>query len=132
MFKKLFLSLIILSTLASEGGAYFSADLLDYYLVSLSRFDSMQDGQVSNESAVPEHISKANGTPAAFYKVISQNAFELKELTQHNYYDFTAIPIISAGLAFIIILFLFISRNVFLYSRPSFLGHTDSSPPVCC
>ncbi len=132
MFKKLFLSIIILSTLASEGGAYFSADLLDYYLVNLTRLDSMQESQVSNKSAIPGRISKAKGTPAAFYKVISQNAIELKDSFKHNYSDFAAISTVMVGLAFIIVLFLSLNINVFLYSRPSFLGHTDSSPPVFC
>lgn len=130
MFKKLFLSIIILSALASEGGAYFSADLLDYYLVNFTRLDIMQDSQIINQAAKAEGFAKTKGTPAAFYKIISQNAVDLKNSIRHNYPDFTALVPLAVGLALIAVFYNTFIINLSSKSGSFLLSLTDSSPPV--
>ena len=132
MFKKLFLSIIILSALASEGGAYFSADFIDYYLANFARLDIIQNSSVSSQSAETESISGSKGTPVAFYKAISQYAIDSKNTSTHSYSGFLAIVPLAAGLAFIVVLSFVYSIKLTLNSRRSFLSLTDSSPPMFC
>ncbi len=132
MFKKLFLSIIILSALASEGGAYFSADFIDYYLANFARLDIIQNSSVSSQSAETESISRSKGTPVAFYKVISQYAIDSKNDNTHSFPGYSAIVPLSAGLAFIVVFYFVYIIKLSLNSRRSFLSLTDSSPPVFC
>ncbi len=132
MLKKLFLSIIILSALASEGGAYFSADILDYYLVNFTRLDIIQDTQIVKQTASVENSSKTKGTPAAFYKIISQNAFDVKNPVRHNYPDFTAIVPIAACLIFITVFYKIFTIKKFSYAGRFLLNISDSSPPALC
>ncbi len=132
MLKKLFLSIIIVSALASEGGAYFSADLLDYYLVNFTRLDMMQDNQLAGQFAGKEGLSQRKGTPAAFYKVVAQNAIDLKNSIKHNFYDLAVITSLTVGLALIIIFYFNVNLRKVLYARRTLLNLTDSSPPVFC
>jgi hypothetical protein len=132
MLKKLFLSIIILSALASEGGAYFSADLLDYYLVNFARLDMMQDSQLSGQFTGKEGRLDRKGTPAAFYRVIAQNAIDVKNSIKHNFFDLSVITSLSAGLTLIIIFYFNINIKKLFYTRRTLLNLTDSSPPVFC
>lgn len=132
MLKKLFLSIIILSALASEGGAYFSAGLLDYYLVNFTRLDIIQDNQNVKQAASVDNVSKTKGTPAAFYKILSQNSFDVKNSIRHNYSDFTAVVPIAAGLFFITVFYKIFTINNFSYAGRFLLNLSDSSPPVFC
>ncbi len=133
MFKKLFLSIIILSTLASEGGVYYSADLIDYYLMNLARLDIIQDSRiaVSDFNAQKSDITAKKGTPAAFYKMLSQRAVEAKTSVDHNF----PVPVLCTALAILIFITVsnFYLNNVkSFYAGRALLNLTDSSPPVFC
>lgn len=131
MLKKLFLSIIILSALASEGGAYLSADLIDYYLVNFSRLDIMQVNSAGQSSG--SGVERKKGTPAAFFKAVSQNAIDLKNTVRNKYSDFTAIPPLSAGVALLMVFSIcFFNIKKSTYFRRYFLSLTDSSPPAAC
>lgn len=132
MFKRLFLSIIILSALASEGGAYFSADLIDYYLINFTRLDMMQNSQMAVHLAGAEALSERKGTPAAFFKIISQNAIDLKNNIKHHFPDFIAIASLSAVLALIIVSYFILNIKNSFNARETLLNLTDSSPPVFC
>jgi hypothetical protein len=137
MLKRLFLSIIILSTLASEGGVPYSADLIDYYLVNLAHLDIIQDSR----SAVPVFDAQKltetqkKGIPAAIFKLISQKSistFNLKQTNKHNFFEF--ILIMTSAVALFILVGLFISLNTQGISilKRTLLSLTDSSPPVYC
>ncbi len=136
MLKKFFLSIIILSALASEGGAYFSAGLIDYYLLNFSRLDAIQDRLLSEPAVDSEELSGAHAlrkaTPAAFYKIISQKAIELKDYTKHNFSGYTAIPPFTAGLAFIVVFYILINIEKPRSTKQFLFAFSDSSPPAFC
>jgi|GEM_PF-2244549 len=131
MFKKLFLSIIILSALASEGGAYLSADLIDYYLVNFARLDIMQDIHSVGQAA-GNGVERKKGTPAAFFKAVSQNAIDLKNTIRSKYSDFTATTPLAEGLVLIIVFSICFNIKKSSYFRRYFLSLTDSSPPAAC
>lgn len=133
MFKKLFLSIIILSTLASEGGVYYSADLIDYYLMNLVRLDIIQDSRaaVSDFNAQKTNIAAKKGTPATFYKMLSQKAAEGKTSAEHNF----PVPVLCTALAILIFVTVsnfYLNKVKSFYAGRALLNLTDSSPPVYC
>lgn len=132
MLRRLVLSIIILSALASEGGAPYSAGLIDYYLVNLAHLDMMQDSR----NTIPvfdtqKTGSLKTGTPAAFYKAISQNAISSKSHGKNIHFEFLWVPVLRLILVpVIIVIFIFINIHKSLRRR-SVLSLADSSPPVC-
>ena len=134
MLRRLVLSIIILSALASEGGTPYSAGLIDYYLVNLTHLDMMM--QDSRDTVSVFDVQKLNainkkGTPAAFFKVISQDAINAKSSNKNVHLDFLWIPILKIALTITIVLFVFINIHK-SYKRRTVLSLSDSSPPVYC
>jgi hypothetical protein len=135
MLKRLFLSIIILSTLASEGGAYYSADLIDFYLVNLTHLGIMQDSRSENSSFDAQKLTSLDkkGTPVAFYKLASQDSINLKASNKHNNLEFLSMYGGTLALAiFIIVLSISLNNQISFISRRILLNLADSSPPAYC
>lgn len=134
MLRRLFLSIIILSALASEGGAPYSAGLLDYYLINLNHLDMMM--QDSRDTVPVFDVQKLNtinkkGTPAAFFKALSQDAINAKSSNKRVHPEFLWFPILKIVLTITIVLLVFVNICKF-YKRRTLLSLADSSPPVYC
>jgi len=137
MLKRLFLSIIILSTLASEGGGSYSSDLIDYYLFNLAHLDIIQDSRnaIPNFDAQKLNEVERKGIPAAFFKLISQdsiNSFNLKQLNKHNYLKFILINVSTIALFILVMSFISLNTQVEFNIKRTILSLTDSSPPAFC
>ncbi len=132
MLKRFFLSIIILSALASEGGVYFSAGIFDCYLVNLAQLDIMQDGGSLVSGLAAQKMAERKGTPAAFYRNISQNAIEGKDSKPHNGFGNQAVFVLPFILAFIVVSYLYLSNKISFNAGRTLLSLTDSSPPAFC
>ena len=134
MLRKIFLSILILSAFASEGGVSYSEELINYYLVNLTYFDVMQDSlnAVSDFSIKKTDTAEKKGTPAAFYKMISQDSIDSKAPNVNN----GSVPLwifsATACLAVIIVVFIYLNKKLFIFTRRDFLCLADSSPPAYC
>jgi hypothetical protein len=134
MLRKIFLSIIILSAFASEGGVSYSDELINYYLVNLTYFDVMQDSlnAVSDYNIQKTDTAEKKGTPAAFYKLISQDSIDSKSPNINN----RSVPVwifyTNAGLAVFIVVFIYLNKKIFIFTRRDFLCLADSSPPAYC
>lgn len=134
MLKKIFLSIIILSAFASEGGVSYSEELINYYLVNLTHFDVMQDSlnAVSDNNIKKTDTTEKKGTPVAFYKLISQDSIDSKTPNINN----SSVPIwifsATFSLAVIIVAFIYLTKKLFTFTRCDFLCLADSSPPAYC
>ncbi len=134
MLRKIFLSILILSAFASEGGVCYSEELINYYLVNLTYFDVKQD----NLNVVPDYNVKKTatvekkGTPAAFYKLISQDSIDSKAPNINK----GSVPLFilssTFGLAVILVVFIYLNKKLFIFTRRDFLCLADSSPPAYC
>lgn len=133
MFKRLFLSIIILSTLATEGGAYYSADFLDYYLMNLARLDIIQDSRiaVSDFNVQKSGMTAKRGTPVSFYRTLSQKAVEGKEYLRHNFFEPVLLTVLAALIFFTVSSF-YLNIGKFFNTGRTLLSLADSSPPVFC
>jgi len=134
MLRRLFLSIIILSTLASEGGASYSADLIDYYLVNLTHLDIIQDSRntISSFDAKKWNSLDKKGIPVAFYKLVSQDSINSKASNKHNHSEFLFIYGKVLALAIFIMLFICLYTQISFIKRRILLSLTDSSPPTFC
>ncbi|PYG86958.1 hypothetical protein LY28_02580 [Ruminiclostridium sufflavum DSM 19573] len=134
MLRKLFLSIIILSTLASESGVYCSEQLINYYLFNLSYLDVMQDNinVISDFNIRKTGTLERKGTPAAFYKLISQDTIDSKAKNGSSHSETLGICFITAFLIFAVALFICSNNRLSVISRRNLLCLGDSSPPACC
>lgn len=76
MFKRLFISLLILSTLASEGIVNFPVKFYNMYLVDINRFDFY----VENEQSIQEKLNseaETGGTYASSLESVDDGLFVL-------------------------------------------------------
>ncbi len=134
MLRKIFLSIIILSAFASEGGVSYSDELINYYLVNLTYFDVMQDSlnAVSDYNIKKTDTAEKKGTPAAFYKLISQDSIDSKTPNINN----SSVPFrlfsTNAGLVVFIVIFIYLNKKLIFFTRRDFLCLADSSPPAYC
>lgn len=128
------MSIIILSALASEGGTYYSADLIDYYLVNFSCFDMIQDSRnaISDFDAQKLDSLATRGTPVALFKIISQDAIDSRVLRRDSSFEHLWIPCISLILCIIVLAFVYLNNQVIFNSRRVLLSLADSSPPIYC
>ena len=131
MLRKIFLSILILSAFASEGGVSYSEELINYYLVNLTYFDVMQDNlNAVSDNNIKKDTAEKKGTPAAFYKLISQESIDSKTPNVNNgsvpLWIFSSI----ACLAVIIVVFIYLNKKLFNFARRDFLCLADSSPPA--
>ncbi len=134
MFKKLFLSIIILSALASENGVYNAADLFDLYLVNLTHLDMIQESRsaVSVLESQKEASLSRKGTPLSFFKAISEDALN-KEMPINRHGELALLMSISIALLGLLVLVYFNSNiNRSFSSRRLLFSQSDSSPPVYC
>lgn len=134
MLRRLFLSIIILSTLASEGGVSYSADLIDYYLVNLAHLDIIQDSRnaISNFDAQKLNSIDKKGTPVAFFKLVSQDSINSKTSNRHYNFEFLWMHGEALALTIFIVLFICLNNQISFITRRALLSLTDSSPPICC
>ncbi len=133
MFRKLFLSLIIISSLTYESGAYYSPSLIDYYLVNLSNLDMMQQDSrnaISGFSAKRLELLDKKGTPVSFYKFLSQDSINSK--AQNNNMEFLWISGQIVALAIFVVFIILLDNNISFITRRALLSLTDSSPPAYC
>jgi hypothetical protein len=134
MLKRLFLSIVILSTLAYEGGAAFPPDLIDYYLINLANLGIIQDSRsaISGFDAQKLNSSDKKGTPIAFFKQISQNSLSSKSSSRNRHFESLGLPAIAI-FSVVFILFLTCLKNIIsVYTMRRLLNLADSSPPAYC
>lgn len=134
MLKRLFLSIIILSALNSEGGILYAVDLFDYCLVNFAHLDMVQDSRnaISSFDAHKLNSLDKKGTPVAFFKLISQDTINSKDPNRDSHLDFLWISRIAVILTIFIISFLYLNNQILNVTRRALLFFADSSPPVCC
>ena len=134
MLKRLFLSIIILSALTSEGGVLYAADLYDFCLVNFSHLNMVQDSRNAITSLDTQKLNSLDkkGTPVAFFKRISQDAINSKVSNRNSNLEFFWISSITIALAIFITSFLFLNNRISIIIRRALLFYADSSPPVCC
>ncbi len=135
MFKKLFLSIIILSALASENGVYNAADLFDLYLVNLTHLDMIQESRsaVSVLESQKEASVSRKGRPLSFFKAISAEALN-KEMPNNNRHGELALlmSISIVILSLLVLAYLNSNTNRDFSTKRLLFSQSDSSPPVCC
>lgn len=134
MFKKLFLSIIILSALASENGAYYAADLFDLYLVNLTHLDMIQDSRnaVSILQAQKEGVLNKRGKPLSFFKAISEEAINRKLPNRNRHFELISMSFSLMILCILVLICLNSNINKTFFTRRALFSRSDSSPPVCC
>lgn len=133
MLKRLFLSIVILSTLAYEGGTSYSTGLIDYYLLNFNQLDIIQDSRNAISSYDVRNLSsiEKKGTPVAFFKLISQNSLNSK-VSNDNHLQPIWLSCAVIVLAIFILLFIYLNKRKLLVTKRSLLSLADSSPPVYC
>ncbi len=135
MFRKLFLSIIILSALASENGVYNAADFFDLYLVNLTHLDMIQESSsaVSVLESQKEASLSRKGTPLSFFKAISADALN-KEMPNNNRHGELALLMSVSITILSLLVFVYFNSNIYkaIYSKRALISRSDSSPPVCC
>lgn len=127
MLKRFFLSIIILSALASEGGVYLSSELIEYYLINLPHFDMVQESRTTLQNSLTR-----KGTPVSFFKNISQDAINAKSQSKHKQLDGYYIFGLPVFIIFAIVSYFKLKNQIIQVARRILLSLTDSSPPVCC
>ena len=134
MLKRLFLSIIILSALNSEGGILYAADLFDYCLVNFAHLDMVQDSRNANSSFDAHKLNSLDkkGTPVAFFKSISQDTINSKDLNRERHLDFLWMSRFAIISTIFIVSFLCLNNQISNISTRALLFFADSSPPVCC
>jgi hypothetical protein len=133
MFRKLFLSIIILSALASENGAYCAADLFDLYLINLPHLDMIQYSRnaITILEAQKTNSLERRGRPASLFKAISEEAINRKTPNKDIHSEFLLLlSALAIVLGIIISAYIFINKSH--TSRQALFSLSDSSPPVCC
>lgn len=131
MLKRLFLSIIILSALTSEGGNYYTANLIDYYLINLSHFDIAADGRNALSNFGEQNLSDRKGTPAAFFKKLSQDAINARSSNStDNSFDYSAVINLSAVLVIFIAVLFSLRKQILFARKHTILCRADSSPPL--
>lgn len=133
MLKRLFLSIIILSALASEGGAAYTADLIDYYLSNLTHLDMIQHSRDTISSSEVQQLNslERKGTPVAFFKAISQDAIDFRVSNRESNLGLFWMSCFTVILAILIVSFICL-KQISLVSRQAIFSLSDSSPPVYC
>lgn len=134
MLKRLFLSIIILSALNSEGGILYAADLFDYCLVNFAHLDMVQDSRnaISSFDAHKLNSLDKKGTPVAFFKLISQDTINLKDPNRKRHLDFLWISPFAIISTIFIVSFLCLNNQISNITTRALFFFADSSPPVCC
>ncbi|HEY5583637.1 MAG TPA: hypothetical protein VIK78_03995 [Ruminiclostridium sp.] len=134
MLKRLFLGIIILSALASEGGAYYSADLIDYYLVNLAHLDMIQDSRNAITILNTQNLDSLDksGIPVAFFKLVSQDAINSNNSKRVSRLGLFAMSSIAIVLAIFIVIYFSLNNQISFVTRRALLSLTDSSPPASC
>ncbi|QNU65852.1 hypothetical protein EHE19_013225 [Ruminiclostridium herbifermentans] len=134
MLRKIFLSIIILSAFASESGVSYSEELINFYLVNLTYFDIKQDdlNAVSDYTINKTDAVEKKGTPAAFYKLISQESIDAKTPNINN----GSVPlwILTTAICLVVfsVVFIYLNKKIFIFTRLDLLCLADSSPPAFC
>lgn len=128
--KRLFLSLIIVSALASaEGGAYSSTGLIDYYLSNLVASGMIESNTSLNSPTGNINSQVKNGTPLSTFKSISNELIlkyeqKVKKINwpfvTENAYKLMLAFTLSACFVYI---YLIVRKNILL-------NLTDNSPPA--
>ncbi len=135
MFRKLFLSIIILSALASENGVYNAADFFDLYLVNFTHLDMIQESSsaVSVLESQKEDSLNRKGTPLSFFKAISADALN-KEMPNNNRHGELALLMSVSITILSLLVFVYFNSNIYkaIFSKRALISQSDSSPPVCC
>ncbi|WP_024833683.1 hypothetical protein [Ruminiclostridium josui] len=135
MFKKLVLSIIILSALASENGVYNAADLYDLYLVNLTHLDMLQESRsaVSVLESQKEDSLIRKGTPLSFFKAISADAINEEMPNNNRHWEIALLMPISIAILCLLVLVYYNSNinNKKFSSRRLLISQSDSSPPIC-
>ncbi len=135
MFRKLFLSIIILSALASENGVYNAADFFDLYLVNFTHLDIIQESSsaVSVLESQKEDSLNRKGTPLSFFKAISADALN-KEMPNNNRHGELALLMSVSITILSLLVFVYFNSNIYkaIFSKRALISQSDSSPPVCC
>jgi hypothetical protein len=128
--KRLFLSLIIVSALASaEGGVYSSADLIDYYLTNLVASGMIESNTSLNPPTGDMGSQVKNGTPLSSFKSISnQLILKYQQKVKKVYWPFVTenaytLMLIFAVSACFVYICLIVRKNILL-------NLTDNSPPA--
>jgi len=134
MLRRLFLSIIILSTLASEGGAFYSADLIDYYLVNFAHLGVIQDSRDEISSFELQKLNplEKKGIPVAFYKLVSKESIMSKASNKNNHLEFLLMYGETLVAAITIVLFISSNNQISFITRRALLSLADSSPPAYC
>ncbi len=134
MFRKLFLSIIILSALASENGVYNATDLFDIYLANLTHLDMIQESRSAVsvlESQKEDSLRK--GTPLSFYKAISEDAINKEMPNSNRHGELALLMSISIAILSLLVSVYFNSNiNKSILSKRALFSQSDSSPPVYC
>ncbi len=135
MFRKLFLSIIILSALASENGVYNAADFFDLYLVNLTHFNMIQESRsaISVLESQKEDSLSRKGKPLSFFKAISEDALK-REMPNNNRHGELAL-LMSVSIAIIsLLVFVYFNSNInkTIFSKRALISRSDSSPPIFC
>ena len=134
MLRNLFISILILSTFASEGGVCYSEELVKYYLANFTYLDVMQN----SINSVPDFninrlgTAEKKGTPLAFYKLISQDSIDSKSPKRNIHQEALWICFIIAGIVTFCILYICLNNKLFIITRRHLLCLADSSPPAFC
>ncbi len=134
MLRKLFISIIILSTFASEGGVCYSEELIKYYLANLTYLDVMQNSidSVSDFNVNKLSTAEKKGTPLAFYKMISQDSIDSKSPNRNIHQEALWVCFLIAGIVIFCVLYICLNNKLFIITRRSLLCLADSSPPAYC
>lgn len=131
--KKFFVSLLIISALATDGGAYFSADLINLYLYNVLPQDKAFSSRAtlavkSNSVKSATTITKGNSLPGYSYK--SRDSFN-KEINEPQYKHTVGLPIVKSSLlVFFIIALLSLYSVILTTSNKHICSYANSSPPV--
>ncbi len=132
MLKRLFLSIIILSALTSEGGNYYTANLIDYYLINFSHLEMVQDSTNALSYFGEQNSLQRKGTPVAFFKKLSQDAINSQTPRRDNNLEFGFIFSFSIALIILITRLLWLNIQRKSVSVRVLLCRADSSPPAYC
>lgn len=130
MLKRLFLSIIILSALTSEGGNYYTANLIDYYLINFSHLEMVQDSRNALSYFGEQNSLQRKGTPVAFFKKLSQDTINSQTSRHDSNLEFGFIFSFSIALIILIARLLWLNIQRKSVSVRALLCRADSSPPA--
>ena len=131
--KKFFLSLIIISTLATDGGAYLSADLVNLYVYNILPQDKALNSRTTlaiNSNAVKSGltITRVNSLPGYSYQ--SRDNYN-QEINDPQYKNTVGLPIAKPSLLIFFIVTLLCLYSIMITTSNRYIcSYANSSPPV--